>query len=93
MPRDTVPSIVGLVPARAGSKRVKNKNIKPLGGHPVMAYTIASAVESGIFGDVIVSTSTLGEGSTLVISLMATFVPSAADRRVADPSDRRELPD
>ena len=56
MPRDAMPSIVGLVPARAGSKRVKNKNIKPLGGHPVMAYTISSALESGIFGDVIVST-------------------------------------
>jgi len=56
MPRDTTPSIVGLIPARAGSKRVKNKNIKPLAGHPVLAYTIAAARESGIFGDVIVST-------------------------------------
>ena len=50
MPRERTPSIVGLIPARAGSKRVKNKNIKPLGGHPVMAYTIAAAKESGIFG-------------------------------------------
>jgi CMP-N,N'-diacetyllegionaminic acid synthase len=56
MPRERTPSIVGLIPARAGSKRVKNKNIKPLGGHPVIAYTIAAARESGIFGDVIVST-------------------------------------
>ena len=56
MPRERTPSIVGLIPARAGSKRVKNKNIKPLGGHPVIAYTIAAAKESGIFGDVIVST-------------------------------------
>jgi CMP-N,N'-diacetyllegionaminic acid synthase len=56
MPRERTPSIVGLIPARAGSKRVKNKNIKPLGGHPVMGYTIAAALESGVFGDVIVST-------------------------------------
>ena len=56
MPRERTPSIVGLIPARAGSKRVKNKNIKPLGGHPVMAYTLAAAKESDIFGDVIVST-------------------------------------
>lgn len=56
MPRERTPSIVGLIPARAGSKRVKNKNIKPLAGHPVIAYTIASAIDSGIFGEVIVST-------------------------------------
>ena len=56
MPRERTPSIVGLIPARAGSKRVKNKNIKPLAGHPVMAYTISAALESGVFGDVIVST-------------------------------------
>ncbi len=56
MPRERTPSIVGLIPARSGSKRVKNKNIKPLAGHPVMAYTISAALESGIFGEVIVST-------------------------------------
>ena len=50
------PTIVGLIPARAGSKRVPDKNIRPLGGHPVMAYTIVAALESGVFTDVIVST-------------------------------------
>jgi CMP-N,N'-diacetyllegionaminic acid synthase len=50
------PTIVGLIPARAGSKRVPDKNIRPLAGHPVMAYTIAAALESKIFSDVIVST-------------------------------------
>lgn len=50
------PSIIGLVPARAGSKRVKNKNIRRLGAHPVIAYTIAAARASGIFDDVVVST-------------------------------------
>lgn len=50
------PSIIGLVPARAGSKRVKNKNIRRLGEHPVIAYTIAAARASGIFADVLVST-------------------------------------
>lgn len=54
--RGRTPSIVGLVPARAGSKRVKNKNIKLLAGHPVLAYTLAAARASGIFADVIVST-------------------------------------
>jgi CMP-N,N'-diacetyllegionaminic acid synthase len=50
------PSIVALIPARAGSKRVRDKNIRPLQGHPVIAYAIAGALESGIFSRVIVST-------------------------------------
>jgi CMP-N,N'-diacetyllegionaminic acid synthase len=49
-------SIVALIPARSGSKRVPDKNIRPLAGHPVIAYTIAAALGSGIFSDVIVST-------------------------------------
>jgi N-acylneuraminate cytidylyltransferase len=50
------PTIVALIPARSGSKRVPDKNIRPLAGHPVIAYTIAAALESGVFSDVIVST-------------------------------------
>jgi CMP-N,N'-diacetyllegionaminic acid synthase len=50
------PSVVALIPARSGSKRVKDKNIRPLGGHPVLAYTIAAAVDSGVFDAVVVST-------------------------------------
>ena len=45
-----------MIPARAGSKRVPDKNIRPLAGHPVIAYTIAAALESGVFADVIIST-------------------------------------
>src|SRR5438093_12621695 len=51
-----VPTCFALVPARAGSKRVPAKNIRPLAGHPLLAYTIAAARESGIFAGVIVST-------------------------------------
>jgi N-acylneuraminate cytidylyltransferase len=50
------PTIVGLIPARAGSKRVPQKNIRFLAGHPLIAYTIAAALESEVFSDVIVST-------------------------------------
>jgi CMP-N,N'-diacetyllegionaminic acid synthase len=49
-------SIVALIPARAGSKRVKAKNIRELGVHPMIAYTIAAARESGLFGSIVVST-------------------------------------
>ncbi len=50
-----MPSAVALVPARAGSTRVPGKNIRPLAGHPLIAYTIAAALESGLFGSVVVS--------------------------------------
>jgi len=50
------PTVVALIPARAGSKRVSDKNIRPLAGHPLMAYTITAALDSRIFADVIVST-------------------------------------
>src|SRR6187551_3439207 len=51
-----MPSAIALVPARAGSQRVPGKNVRELAGHPLLAYSIASAQESGIFGAVIVST-------------------------------------
>ena len=49
-------SLVALIPARAGSKRVPGKNIRRLAGHPLIAYTIAAARESGVFDAVVVST-------------------------------------
>lgn len=49
-------NVVALIPARAGSKRVPGKNIRPLSGHPVLAYAIAAARHSGVFDSVIVST-------------------------------------
>ena len=52
----TIPSIVGLIPARSGSTRIPGKNTRRLGEHPLIAYAIASALEAGIFGTVIVST-------------------------------------
>lgn len=48
--------MVALIPARAGSKRVPGKNTRLLAGHPLIAYTIAAAVESGAFSDVMVCT-------------------------------------
>jgi len=53
---DKEPSIVALIPARAGSKRIPDKNIRSLAGHPLLAYTISSALQSQVFSEVIVST-------------------------------------
>jgi CMP-N,N'-diacetyllegionaminic acid synthase len=49
-------SCVALIPARHGSKRVPGKNVRVINGHPMLAYTIAPALESGVFESVIVST-------------------------------------
>lgn len=51
---DPRPSVVALIPARSGSKRVANKNIRLLRGHPLIAYAICAARQSGIFDNVIV---------------------------------------
>jgi CMP-N,N'-diacetyllegionaminic acid synthase len=48
--------ILGLIPARAGSKGVPRKNIKLLGGKPLIAYTIESAMDCDLIQDVVVST-------------------------------------
>lgn len=51
-----MPSAVALVPARAGSQRVPGKNLLPLGGRPLVAWSIDSALASGVFTEVVVST-------------------------------------
>lgn len=47
---------MALIPARSGSKGLKDKNIIDLCGKPLMAYSIEPAIESGLFDQVIVST-------------------------------------
>lgn len=47
---------VAIIPARSGSKGVKDKNIRNLCGKPLMAYTIEAALKSGEFDEVMVST-------------------------------------
>lgn len=49
-------SVVALIPARAGSVRVPGKNVRGLAGHPLLAYSIAAARESGLFDAIVVST-------------------------------------
>ena len=47
---------VAFVPARSGSERVPHKNIRSLAGHPLLAYAIETALQSGAFERVVVST-------------------------------------
>ena len=47
---------IAIIPARSGSKGLKDKNIKPLCGKPLLAYTIEAAARSGCFDEIHVST-------------------------------------
>lgn len=49
-------SAIALIGARSGSERVPRKNIRPLAGHPLLAYAIATARLAGVFECVLVST-------------------------------------
>ena len=51
---------IALIPARSGSKRVPGKNTRVLAGHPLLAYSIAAAQESGVVDRTIVSTDDPG---------------------------------
>lgn len=48
--------VVAIIPARAGSKGLKDKNIIDLCGKPLMAYSIEAALKSKVFSRIIVST-------------------------------------
>jgi CMP-N-acetylneuraminic acid synthetase len=51
-----VPSVIAFLPARAGSERVPGKNVRRLAGHPLLAYAIATAQQSGIAERIVCST-------------------------------------
>ncbi len=49
-------SVLAVIPARGGSKRIPHKNIKDFLGKPLIAYSIENCLQSGLCTDVIVST-------------------------------------
>jgi CMP-N-acetylneuraminic acid synthetase len=49
-------SCIAVIPARGGSKRIPKKNIKLLGGMPLIGYTVEAAVKSCLFQRIVVST-------------------------------------
>lgn len=51
--------ILGVIPARGGSKSIPRKNIKELGGKPLIVWTIEAAKEAGILDRVILTTDDL----------------------------------
>ena len=53
---EKTPRAIAFVPARSGSERVPGKNVRPLAGHPLLAYAIETARQSGIFERIVLST-------------------------------------
>lgn len=51
--------MIAIIPARAGSKRIKNKNIKKFNNKPIIYWSIKAAINSKIFDEVIVSTDSM----------------------------------
>lgn len=51
--------ILAVIPARAGSKGIPNKNIRILGGHPLIFYSIKNAMDSNYITDIVVTTDSM----------------------------------
>ena len=62
-----------IIPARAGSKRIKNKNIRMFRGRPMIEWSIKAARSSGCFSHMVVSTDSQ-EISSIALDL-GTEVP------------------
>ena len=63
--------ILAVIPARAGSKGIPNKNIRIIGGHPLIYYSIKNALNSNYVTDVIVTTDS-EEVKIIAIQMGAT---------------------
>ena len=78
--------ILGVIPARGGSKGLPNKNIIDLGGQPLIKYTIDAALKSKFITDCIVSTD-----SKDIISLAESYGISAPFIRPKNLSNDKTL--
>jgi N-acylneuraminate cytidylyltransferase len=70
--------VIGVIPARGGSLRLPGKNVRPLGGRPLIAWTIAAARAARSLDAVLVSTDDAG---------IADVAAAAGARVVARPAD------
>lgn len=73
--------ILALIPARGGSKRLPGKNIRLLGGRPLIGWTIAAAQDSGVCSYIIVSTD--DEGIAQVARTQGADVPGLRPAELA----------
>lgn len=74
--------ILAIIPARSGSKGLKDKNIKMMNGKPLIAYTIEAAKKSKIFEDIIISTDS--EKYAEIAKKYGGSVPYLRDEKLAN---------
>ncbi|MEW6172099.1 MAG: acylneuraminate cytidylyltransferase family protein [Bacillota bacterium] len=74
-------SILGFIPARAGSKGLPGKNTKLLAGKPLLIYTVETAQKSGAFDYLMVSTD--GEDIAAVARQGGAEVPFIRPQELA----------
>lgn len=73
---------LAIIPARSGSKGLKDKNIKMMNGKPMIAYTIEAAQNSKIFEDIIISTDS--EKYAEIAKKYGGSVPYLRDKKLAN---------
>ena len=73
---------IAIIPARSGSKRIPHKNIKDFLGKPIIAYSIETALQSGLFDEVMVSTDS--ENIAAIARQYGAKVPFLRSRETAD---------
>lgn len=75
-------SCIAVIPARAGSKRIPDKNIFPILNKPAISYAIQTALRSELFSDVFVSTD-----SPAIASVAQSFGATVRNLRESKLSD------
>jgi len=74
--------ILGIIPARGGSKRIRNKNTKSFLGKPIIHYTIEAMLKSNLFDELIVSTN--DEGIVDCVKNTGVSIPFKRTEKTAD---------
>lgn len=75
---------IAVIPARSGSKGLKDKNIKNLLGKPLIVYSIEAALKSGLFDEIMVSTDS--EEYALIAREHGANVPFLRSKETASDS-------
>lgn len=75
-------SIIAIITARGGSKRIPQKNIKDFYGKPMLAYAIDAAKKAGIFDEIMVSTDSFEIAD--IAKRFGACVPFMRSARTAD---------